>query len=89
MFKKEMKQICKKCKGSGIDKNRQLKDRQGRIMLAPTYEKGEGDRPQFENCRECQGSGWTMQPSPTEIVVDGEKQVLEGADYKARYEVTV
>lgn len=87
MFRKETKQICTTCKGSGIDKKKPLTDKAGRTILAPTYEKGEGSRPQYVNCKDCQGSGFTMQPTPDTIMVDGEKVQLNPEERKQRYDV--
>ena len=85
MIINQIKQQCLRCKGTGIDKNKMKTDEAGRVILAPPYQKGEGDKPQFENCKECNGEGMTLQPLPTEILRDGEKIKLTPDEAKARY----
>lgn len=87
MFRKEMRQKCTKCKGTGVNRDKVLTDNSGRTLLAPTYRKGEGDRPQHPNCSECGGSGYTMQPSPTTIMLDGKKVQLSPEEAQGRYDV--
>lgn len=84
---KEMKQMCPKCKGTGINKDKVKKDDQGRVVLAPPYQKGEGDRPQYENCRECLGEGMTLQPVPSVVFEDGVKKELSPDEVQQRYAI--
>ena len=88
MFRKEMRQICATCKGTGINKTKPLSTQDGKPLLAPVYEKGEGNRRQFANCGTCDGTGWSMQPSPRTIFVDGEKKALTEEETRDRYEVS-
>lgn len=75
LLNKEIKQLCPKCKGTGTGKEVE-KDQSGRVKLAPVYEKGEGNKPQMENCSLCNGEGMTLQPLPTKVLVQGEKLEL-------------
>jgi DnaJ-class molecular chaperone len=87
MIRDKMRQICLKCKGTGIDKTRQLTDKSGKAILAPVYEKGEGNRYQYVDCRDCQGTGYTMQPSPKTLMQRGKKKDLTDEEYDVRYDV--
>lgn len=84
---KEMRQQCPKCKGRGINDKQPKKDEGGRTILAPTYIAGEGNRPQYENCSECGGSGMTMQPPPRIRYEDGVKVELTEDQYNQIYQV--
>ena len=84
-FRKEMKQLCRTCKGTGTGKKQVVKN--GRLVFADIYERGEAQRPLLEDCRECKGTGFTMQPSPADILIDGERVKLEPAELKERYNV--
>lgn len=75
LLNREIKQTCPKCKGTGTSKEVE-KDRDGRVKLAPIFEKGEGQRPQYLNCDMCGGEGLTLQPLPTKIMIGGEKREL-------------
>lgn len=85
MTPKQIKQICPRCKGTGVNKGKILTDDQGRTILAPPYQKGEGDKPQFENCSECAGEGMTLQDLPSKVLVDGAEIKLNPEEAKARY----
>ena len=87
MFKREMRQQCQTCKGSGVNTKKPISLPNGQPLLAPVYEKGEGNRQQFANCGACGGTGYTMQPAPKTIFVEGEKQTLSDEEYRARYTV--
>jgi len=93
MLPKEVRMKCLKCKGTGVsDKPLMTKPKndedEPQPILAPIYEKGERPRQQFQNCKECKGSGLTMQPPPTTIFKEGEKIVITPEEARQRYEVT-
>lgn len=84
-FRSEMLQVCKKCKGTGTS-TKEARDNDGNIMLAPVYNKKDGDRPAFENCKECNGLGRAMYESPKEVFEDGNKIPLDADSRRARWQ---
>lgn len=67
---KEIKQLCKRCKGTGTTSD-VAKTQDGRVIVRNLYTKGEGDKPLYQDCPECGGEGMTLQPLPTKIFQDG------------------
>jgi hypothetical protein len=87
MLPREIKQRCLKCKGTGVS-DKVLTDRDGNVVLADTYTKGDGNRPQYENCSACGGEGMTLQKPPESIKVDGEVIKLTPKEAQERYAVS-
>ena len=90
MFRKQFRQVCRKCSGTGTTKI-VLKNKDGQTIFAPEYhDPHDKRRPQFEMCKECDspGSGMAMYDSPHEIQVDGAKVKLEQSDRAARFNDT-
>lgn len=84
MFRQQFDQPCRKCKGTGTSA-KEARDNDGNIMLAPIYDKKDGDRPQYENCKECNGRGRALYSSPEEVLLDGKKIPLSEEDRRARF----
>lgn len=90
-FKRQFRQQCKTCKGTGVSK-KILKNKDGQVILAePYYSPDDKGRPQYEPCQDCDapGSGMALYDTPHEVLVDGAKIKLEDADRRARFNDTV
>jgi DnaJ-class molecular chaperone len=90
MLPTQIRQQCPRCKGTGINDKKPLmvKGSDDQLMLAPPYhDKNDVNRPQYENCKECKGSGLTMQTPPTTIFKEGEKITITPEEARQRYEV--
>ncbi len=83
-FRSEILQTCKRCKGTGTS-NKEARDNDGNIVLAPIYDKREGDKPSYQNCPDCGGLGRALAPAPSEVFVEGEKIKLDEGDRRARF----
>ena len=88
MFKAKTMQPCRKCKGTGTT-NKPAEDRDGNIMIADTFEKGEKPRLVMQNCKECGGAGRALYDSPREVLQDGEKVTLDDAARRGRFNDTM
>ena len=84
MFRSQMKQICRKCKGRGTNGQPEL-TAEGKVKIAPPFQKGEGDRPQLQNCSECDGEGWAMYDAPSEVMHEGQKIPLGEEERRVRF----
>lgn len=87
MFRKQFRQTCRKCKGTGVT-NKVLKNKDNQVIFAPEYhDPKDRGRPQYEPCLECDfpGSGLASYDTPTEVFVDGEKRKLEPQEREARF----
>jgi DnaJ-class molecular chaperone len=87
-FRSELLQPCKRCKGTGTS-NKEARDNDGNIVLAPIYDKREGDKPSYQNCPDCGGLGRSLQPAPDSILVEGEKVQLDAAAKRERFQDTL
>jgi len=83
-----MNQVCKTCKGTGAS-SQMVTTKEGKVVLAPPYQKGEGDKPQFQNCDNCEGSGWALYDAPNAIVFEGQKVQLTEEEKRARFQDTL
>lgn len=72
---KEIKQLCKRCKGTGTT-NEVAKTQDGRVIVRDLYTKGEGDKPLYQDCPECLGEGMVLQPLPQKIMYEGQEVKL-------------
>lgn len=86
-FRKQFRQTCLKCNGTGTSK-KILKNKDDQVILAPAYhDPKDNGRPQYEPCTECdfKGSGMALYDSPKEVLVDGAKIVLDDVAQRARF----
>ena len=88
MFRSQMRQLCRKCKGTGTT-DQDAVDRDGQVIVAPPYQKGEAERLVKANCKECKGSGWAMYDAPSEIMQDGQKIKLDEEARRSRFQDTL
>lgn len=85
MLPREIRQKCPRCKGSGVNEKKVLKVKD-QVLLAPAYhDRNDTSRPQYENCRACNGEGRTLQPPPTTIYQEGEKIEVSPEEARQRY----
>ncbi len=85
MYRNQMRQICRKCKGNGTNGKPEI-NRDGQQVIAPPFQKGQGDQLQMANCSECVGSGWAMYESPNLIMVEGQKVQLTEEEKRGRFQ---